>query len=258
MTQGDLVKSIERAIGSETISKELAHKLLHLAEFMERDDKPLLIDDRSMGQYTMNINAYGKALHYKELEYFAAGNTSQGPSASLVEELIQINSNLQQLDAAFGILTVANRQHDVSKHEVWYERLHRWRDALAAYERRTRADPHNPEVIMGTIRCLHALGEWAKLARCAEDYWAKATDYERREMAGMGAAAAWSLSEWDSMDDYIAAMGDNAPDRSFFKAVLAVQKSQFRQAGKNIARARDLLSTEFTPDVEESRTRTYK
>ncbi len=72
-----------------------------------------------------------KALHYKELEFFA----ETSPSTSLVEELIQINTNLQQSDAAFGILTVAKEQYDVSKHEEWYERLHRWKDALAAYEK---------------------------------------------------------------------------------------------------------------------------
>ncbi len=50
----------------------------------------------------MNVRVFAKALHYKELEFFA----ETSPSTSLVEELIQINTNLQQSDAAFGILTV--------------------------------------------------------------------------------------------------------------------------------------------------------
>ncbi len=60
------------------------------------------------------------------------------------------------------------------------------------------------------------------------------------------------------MDDYIAAMSIDAPERSFFKAILAVHKSHFKRAEKDRARARDFLIPELTADVGESYTRTYK
>ena len=56
------------------------------------------------------------------------------------------------------------------------------------------------------MRYLHAPGELEQLAAQVEENWANATNEQRHDMAGMGAAAAWSLNEWDSMDDYIAAM----------------------------------------------------
>lgn len=220
---------------------------------MSRCGDPVL-GDKAIGQYAMNRDAYPKALHYKELGYFSEAF----PSAKLIEDLVEINTNLQLHDAAYGLITVANERGDIKQHEGWLERLHRWKFALKEYEKRTRVDPHNPEVIMGSIRCLHALGEWEKLARCVASYWENATDEERTEMARMGAAAAWSLSEWDSMEEYVAVMPETAIQKSFYKAVLAVHNDEFEQAGKDIGRARDLLAQAFTTDVEESRTKTYK
>lgn len=40
--------------------------------------------------------------------------------------------------------------------------------------------------------------------------WANVTNEQRRDTVGMGAAAAWSLKERDSMVDYVSAMkGDS-------------------------------------------------
>lgn len=219
---------------------------------MEHEDKPLPIEHRTLGEYALKFHAYAKALHYKELEFFT------GASPTIIEDLIMINTRLQQHDAAWGTLTVAREQYDVSKHEVWYERLARWQEALSAYDRKARSEPDSPEVILGRMRCLHALGEWEQLAAQVDEYWANATNEERQEIAGMGAAAAWSLNEWDSMDDYIATMRDDSPERSFFKAIILVHSNQFNRALVHIAKARDLLDPDLTALVGESYGRTYK
>ena len=249
--QEDLVRSIETAIRSPTIPAELAHRLLNLAEFMEHEDKALPIENRTLGEYALKNHAYAKALHYKELEFFSV------TSPAIIEDLIMINTKLQQHDAAWGTLTIAREQYDVSQHEQWYERLHRWQEACDAYDRKAKSDPDSPEIILGKMRCLHALGEWEQLAAQVDAYWANATNDERREMAGMGAAAAWSLNEWDSMDDYISAMKGDSAERSFFKAILAVHRNQFPKALSHITKARDLLDPELTALVGESYGRTY-
>ncbi|KAI5120260.1 hypothetical protein M0805_004596 [Coniferiporia weirii] len=249
--QEDLVRAIEQAIISPTIPTELVHRLLNLAEFMEHEDKPLPIENRTLGDYALKFHAYAKALHYKELEFFSE------TSPSIIEDLIMINTQLQQHDAAWGTLTIAREQYDVSKHEEWYERLGRWQEALDAYNRKARDDPDAHEPILGRMRCLHALGEWERLAAQVDENWANATNEQRREMAGMGAAAAWSLNEWDSMDDYIAAMKGDSPDRSFYKAILSVHRNQFPKALSHITKARDLLDPELTALVGESYGRTY-
>lgn len=251
--QEDLVRSIEHAITSPSIPTDLAHRLLNLAEFMEHEDKPLPIENRTLGEYAKKFHAYAKALHYKELEFFSE------ITPAIIEDLILINTKLQQHDAALGTLTIARDTYtyDLSKHEEWYERLNKWNEALAAYDSKAYVEPDSPDVILGRMRCLHALGEWEQLAAQVDEYWPNASNEERREMAGMGAAAAWSLQEWDSMDDYIAAMKGDSPDRSFYKAILAVHRNQFQKALVHIVKARDLLDPELTALVGESYGRTY-
>ncbi|KAI0793741.1 atypical/PIKK/FRAP protein kinase [Fomes fomentarius] len=249
--QEDLVRSIEHAIMSSTAPTELVHRLLNLAEFMEHEEKALPIENRTLGEYAMKFHAYAKALHYKELEFFTETSTT------IYEALISINSKLQQHDAAWGTLLIAREQYDVSKHEEWYERLGRWQEALQTYEQRAIHDPGAPEIAIGRMKCLHALGEWDQLAKQIEENWSNANLEDRREIAPMAAAAAWALNDWESMDDYIATMKLDSADRPFYRAILAVHQNQFPKAMQQIAKARDLLDPELTSLVGESYGRSY-
>ncbi|KAI7579023.1 TOR1 phosphatidylinositol 3-kinase, partial [Hortaea werneckii] len=118
--QEELVRSLEVALTSPNIPPEILQILLNLAEFMEHDDKALPIDVRTLGMYAGKCHAFAKALHYKELEFNAEQN------ASAVEALISINNQLQQTDAAFGILRKAQGYSDVDLKETWFEKLQRW------------------------------------------------------------------------------------------------------------------------------------
>lgn len=249
--QEDLVRSIEFAITSNHAPSELVHRLLNLAEFMEHEEKPLPIEHRTLGEYAMKYMAYAKALHYKELEYFSEA------SPAVVESLISINTRLLQHDAAWGTLITAREQYNVTKHEEWYERLGRWQEALQAYEKAAANDPSDLEVQYGRMKCLHALGEWDQLATRVGEHWATASHEDRREIAPMAAAAAWSLNEWDSMEDYINTMKTDSPDRAFYRAILFVQQNQFPKALGQIAKARDLLEPELSSFVGDSYGRLY-
>ena len=219
---------------------------------MEHEEKALPISNSTLGEYAMRFHAYAKALHYKELEFFTE------TSPSIIESLISINSKLQQHDAAWGTLLIAREQYDVSKHEEWYERLGRWQEALQTYERRALEDPDSPEVTLGRMKCLHALGEWDQLMQSIEEHWSESTHDDRREMAPLAAAAAWSLTDWDAMDDYIATMKPDSADRPFYRAILAVHQNQFAKAMGQIAKARDMLDPELSSLAGESYGRAYK
>ncbi|KAI6164648.1 phosphatidylinositol 3-kinase [Pisolithus thermaeus] len=249
--QEGLVRSIEQAITSPFAPSELIHRLLSLAEFMEHEEKPLPIEHRTLGEYAMRFHAYAKALHYKELEFFTE------TSPNIIEALIGINTKLQQHDAAWGTLIIAREQFDVSKHEEWYERLGKWQEALVAYEKKATTDPDSPEVQIGRMKCLHALGEWEQLEQQVLETWTTAGDEERREIAPMAAAAAWSLHDWEAMDEYIGGMRVDSPDRAFYKAILSVHQNQFPKALKEIGKARDLLEPELTSFVGEGYGRSY-
>ena len=251
--QEELVRSIEVALTSPNIPPEILQILLNLAEFMEHDDKALPIDVRTLGMYAGKCHAFAKALHYKELEF----NTEQ--NASAVEALISINNQLQQTDAAFGILRKAQGYNDVDLKETWFEKLQRWEEALIAYDRREREEGEYVgfEVIMGKMRCLHALGEWDTLSSIAQEKWMGASSEQRKNIAPLAAAAAWGMGQWELMDNYLSVMKQHSPDRSFFGAILSIHRNQFEDAHAHIMRARDGLDTELSALLGESYTRAY-
>lgn len=249
--QESLVHAIETALDAYEIPDQVVHILLHLAEFMEHDDKALPISIRLLGDRAYKFHAYAKALHYKEAEFMAE------PTPQIVELLIDINTKLQQGDAAFGALTYAREHMDITHHEEWYEKLHRWEEALAAYERRALEQPDAQEIVFGKMRCLHALGEWEHLTELVQAKWPTAGPDGRRQMAPLATAAAWSFGQWDIMDEFIAAMRPESSERSFYRAVLAVHHSQRHQTKRLIARARDALDTELTALISESYGRAY-
>ncbi|KAJ3362692.1 phosphatidylinositol kinase- protein kinase tor1 [Allomyces javanicus] len=249
--QDGLVQALETALTSPNIPPELLQALLNLAEFMEHDDKPLPIDLRTLGKYATKCQAYAKALHYKELEFVSE------PTTPAIESLISINTNLQQPDAAIGILTFAQHHHQVRLRENWYLKLERWEDGLLAYEHKAVEDPHNFAITYGMMKCLHKLGEWDRLSKLARDKWPNAQPDERKMMAPFAAAAEWGLGHWEAMDEYIHVLKPDSPDGSFFRAILAVHRNLFPQAHVFIEKTRALLDTEFMALVGESYSRSY-
>ena len=83
-----------------------------------------------------------------------------------------INTRLQQHDAAWGTLTLAREQYDITKHE-----------GLTAFDRKVTEDPSSQEPVWGRMRCLHALGEWEQLAAQVDENWANATNEQHREIS---------------------------------------------------------------------------
>lgn len=282
--QDELIRSLVLALKSPNIPPEVLQLLLNLAEFMEHDDKPLPIDIATLGQYALKCHAYAKALHYKELEFASDPHSN-------IEALISINDQLQQLDSAVGILTFAQQNHDVELKESWYEKLQRWDDALAAYERKQKDDPDNVEWMVGRMRCLNALGEWENLSELAQKVWptvvnnsynssGKVADLDntlsiaqldnnaqlntalpapalRKIIPPLAAAAAWALGEWEQMEAYISAMKKDSPDAAFFKSILAFHRKLYPQSLLLANKTRDLLDTELTALLGESYSRAY-
>ncbi|PNY25181.1 Phosphatidylinositol 3-kinase tor2 [Tolypocladium capitatum] len=255
--QDELIQNIESAIKSENVPPDLLGLLLNLAEFMEHDDKALPIDIRVLGREAARCHAYAKALHYKELEFL------QDQSSGAVEALIVINNQLQQSDAAIGILRKAQLYKEgIQLRETWFEKLERWEEALAFYNKREREisaeQPVPVEIVMGKMRCLHALGEWDALANLTGSTWANSAPEVQRMIAPLATAAAWGLGKWDSMDNYLSSLKRHSPDRSFFGAILALHRNQFREAISCVEQAREGLDTELSALVSESYNRAYQ
>jgi len=255
--QEELITNIENTIKSENVPPDLLGQLLNLAEFMEHDDKALPIDIRVLGREAARCHAYAKALHYKELEFL------QDHNSHAVEALIVINNQLQQADAAIGILRKVKAYKDgIQLRESWFEKLERWDEALNFYIQRENEVPDDQatpvDILMGKMRCYHALGEWDSLARLAGEVWRNAGTEVQKRIAPLATTAAWGLGKWDSMESYLQSMKRNSPDKSFFGAILSLHRNQFDVARNCIQLAREGLDTELSALVSESYSRAYQ
>ncbi|CAM6130085.1 unnamed protein product [Calypogeia fissa] len=276
LNKDQLVHSLQNAFSSPNIPPEILATLLNLAEFMEYGEKPIPIDIRTLGALAEKCHAYAKALHYKEMEFAQAMSTDQQPEAG-VEALIHINNQLQQHEAAVGILEYAQHHLDVQLKETWYEKLQRWEEALRAYEQKAEVSTGDArqEAILGQMRCLAALARWEELNVLCRESWAPADQARRLEMASMAASAAWNMEQWDEMSQYVKCLddgsdpnvrmstpaatgsGSGSSDGAFFNAVLCVKHKEYGQARVYVENARNCLATELAALVLESYDRAY-
>jgi FKBP12-rapamycin complex-associated protein len=199
----------------------------------------------------------------------SSATAAKQAAESTIESLITINNKLGQKAAADGILKLIAQQqiqaqeqsqrrlHQQQQAErtapfasgffssestpppkvvlkpLWFEKLHRWQDALEAYERKQEELMHDytaltaattgdgavattvesmldaPEIpgrsefvdtLLGKMRCLRSLGEWDQLASLAQGVWNTTEDpIVRRELCGLAASAAVNLRRWESL-----------------------------------------------------------
>jgi FKBP12-rapamycin complex-associated protein len=221
--QNELVKSLEQALRVPDLP-EITQTILNLAEFMEHCEKgPLPLEPQLLGQRAMQCRAYAKALHYKEAEFHEA------PTSQVLESLISINNKLQQKEAASGLLEYAMKKHEgeIRVQERWLEKLHDWERALDAYRKKEQsaAQPGtDSELVLGQMRCLEALCEWGQLHSLASTHWNQVNTDMKNRFARMAAAAAWGLSQWSAMEDYVNFIPKETQDGSFYRAVLAIHR----------------------------------
>ncbi|KAG8505591.1 Serine/threonine-protein kinase mTOR [Galemys pyrenaicus] len=169
-----------------------------------------------------------------------------------------INNKLQQPEAAAGVLEYAMKHFgELEIQATWYEKLHEWEDALVAYDKKMDTSKDDPELMLGRMRCLEALGEWGQLHQQCCEKWTLVNDETQAKMARMAAAAAWGLGQWDSMEEYTCMIPRDTHDGAFYRAVLALHQDLFSLAQQCIDKARDLLDAELTAMAGESYSRAY-
>ena len=310
----ELIGSIETAFASSSTPPEILQQLLNLAEFLEHEERPLPIDIHTLGAYAYKCHAFAKALYYKELEFktllhqrqqsgseseHAASNKAKLPDDSFatsiahhsaIESLISINHQMQQPDAAIGLLEYAQHAHGLVLQGVWYEKLNRWDDALREYEKRlqdanrleynllrhstriqdqeacirddSNASPFSSSIafdaLLGVFRCRNALGHWHLVTEMANTLWPRIDDNLQAAIAPLAAASSWSTLDWQSMQKFTKAVSIASTDGMLFRAVLAVRDGDAVTARTLIDRTRELVDTELTALIGESYTRAYR
>lgn len=123
----EFTDNLRTALKSPHMPREILQQWLNVAEFMEQSRIDPIEIHKELGRLAFKCHAYAKALHYKELEF----QKQQTPEA--VEALITINTQLQQPEAAEGMLRYSQERMNLDLRESWYEKLHRWEDALLVH-----------------------------------------------------------------------------------------------------------------------------
>lgn len=183
--QHELIKYLELALRNSDVT-EIIKVILNLAEFMERCD--LLtsnpFDLKLLAEKAFYVRAYAKALHYVE-ELF---NCTHQITSDILEQLIILNHELQQDEAASGVLEYATKNlknFDMRIKVRWFEKLHKYEKALVTYDKELNQDQPASltsisnsfqvnidfsnltntrlELILGKMRCLRGKGDWHRL-----------------------------------------------------------------------------------------------
>jgi len=259
--QDALVRSLEHSLHCPNLPPDILQMLLNLAPFMDYNDYLLPINSSTIGGLAEKSRAYGKALYYKEMEFAAGKKTSE-----CVEQLLSINMHLQQNEAADGMLRYAQKHLNIELEESWLEKLHRWDNALEAYQIRQLEEPRNLELTTARMRCMAALGDWDSLASLTDKVWPEVSqgkdDARRREMAPLAAQAAFNLRNWDKMrqftEGFTTKPHNTSYDGFFYSAILAVHDENYVVAHRLINKSRETLDPELTSLVSESYTRAYR
>jgi FKBP12-rapamycin complex-associated protein len=272
--QNELVRNLEKAIVSVSTPPHVLQSLLNLAEHMEHDERPLPMDIQMLADISQKSQAFAKALHYWELHFDI-------DPESAIEPLISINTELQQPEAAEGMLRILQASSsssvgvDLARDAEIYTKLHNWPSALQAYRRLEDEGVSNLDNDLKQWRCLAELGEWEQLSAKVADRTGssevpappgapagsrvrfKTVAYDKRT-AAYGAKAAWNLGNWDRLRTYVDIMGDEVTeDGGFLRAVLALHKKDHQEAKRYIDTTRTLIEQRLTEVVSDSYVRAY-
>ncbi|ELP85087.1 FKBP12-rapamycin complex-associated protein, putative [Entamoeba invadens IP1] len=248
-----LVFCLKTVLENQSTPPEILQILLNLCEFMEREG--IKVPIKSLGNYAKKCNAYAKALHYKEAEFL------ENPTTQLVEELIGLNNQLQNYDAAAGLIEYTKNlkkdQEESELNQTWFEKLGRWQKALDIYEKKIKDDSKNPELLVGKLNCLYELGDWEGLGETAKNIWESGDETVIETARPLYAAALWYLDQWDDFGRVVVEMTDNNFDTNFFRTINAINKGDFSKATDLIQKERTILDPELSALAGECYERAY-
>ena len=259
LNQNELSGELEVALQVDNVP-ELTLAILNLAEFMEHSEKgPLPLDHLLLGKQALKSGAYAKALYYRE-SALVNHDPSSEEVPKILESLIQVNTKLQNYEAATGVLRLATKKKNFRVDESWYESLGQWENALQQYNLRV-GQFLDPKHYVGKMRCLDGLAEWEDLHGLVKGKWGQdgyKKDGMEETVAELALRACWALGNWAEMPTYIAALPEKSFKQNYYKAACALHEKDTYNAVRLIQDCRDLVDNELTTLVKESYNRAYQ
>lgn len=234
--------------------------ILNLAEFLEREEELKLFSPATLANVALRCNASAKALYYREKEFDRNRYDN-------IDSLISINFDLQQPEAANGLLKLMNNENQNTMKEDWYLKLHEFSQALNIFEQ--KGDDLNIDDILGKLQCYTALSDWEKVSDTVELLWDEelkintnenegSDDFNKNKIAEYASYAAWNLNNWDKFEEFVNHIDDKDPyNKYFFRSVISIQKNKYREAEKCIDKCRELIDPKVKSLMGESYRRAY-
>ena len=233
------------------VPADIVLSLLSLCDYCEQHDQRLPLRHNLLGAAAERYNSHARALYHYECVFH------HNPSAA-IEPLILVNNKLQLNDAAQGVLAMALRYEGDGIGEQWYEKLHRWDDALAAYERRQLLEGEDEDTLMGRMRCMKELQQWERLAALGSNTFLTTDDVSfRTSIAPLVSAAVHQLRCWDLLEPYLPYLNENSFDGCYYRALYALHMDDSVQAQQYIDRACECVDGQLSGLLGESYTRAY-
>ena len=256
----EIITCLIQVINNIEVPVMVLQTILNLAEFLEREEELKLFSPTTLANVALRCNASAKALYYREKDFDR--NRYEN-----VDSLISINFDLQQPEAANGLLKLMqDESHDLMK-EDWYLKLHEWSEALNIFEQ--KGDDLNIDDILGKLQCYTSLSDWEKVSDTVELLWEEelkandkeneqSDDFNKNKIAEYASYAAWNLNDWGKFEEYVKQIDDNEPySKYFFRSVICIQKNKYREAEKFIDKCRELIDPTVKSLMGESYRRAY-
>ncbi|PVU91733.1 hypothetical protein BB561_004248 [Smittium simulii] len=293
--QKELIQSIGIAAENPQVPPEILQAILNLAEYMERDEKPIPISLEKLGDYAQSCHALAKALHYKEIEWELAGGEN------VVQDLIKLNQDLDNSDAAVGALAFLRKSRpDLADQAEWHARLGQWDEALTAYKiiesrfdnLETSSSVENLEILcqdldigentqkkncshtivktlsvlntdtsdiqsqkldiyLGEMNCYYHLADWELLLPIIREMWNYKEEI-RSKVAWIGVNISWAINDISQMETYLNYLPESNKLKSFYHALVSIDKKDFEEASHYIATTRERVLEEMSAQLTES------
>ena len=236
---------------SSPVPADAVLAVLSVTDYCDQHQQSLPLSHRTLGSAAEKHNSFARALYHFECIFRFA------PS-SAIESLISIANKLQLNDAASGVLLYAATYEKESIKERWYEKLHRWDEALSAYERRQLLQGEDVEVLLGRMRCMKELQQWERLAALGSAAFMQHSDESTHALiAPLLSSAMHQLRYWGYLEPYLAYLSEHSYDGNFYRAVHAIHTGDYAQAQRLIDRACECIDGQLGGLVGESYSRAY-
>jgi FKBP12-rapamycin complex-associated protein len=288
-TRRDVVDRLARVLNTPNLPLEVLQELLNLGECMERingiahstaqrQSGSGFFDLTTLIERSEHCSLHAKALHYAESQFSEItteamrgqgtrnlGGAQWAELLGVCNKIIYLANHLGHKETANGVLLFLQRNHEKLAGTAafrrddpdMYAKLQWWSESYKAYKQRWRRDGSNVGHVLGMMTALNEQSDFPNLLVLWTHVRRRFAGSELKDVARLGARAAWMLQKWDDLEDANALSAGADATHFFYSAMLARYRNDAAAVRVNIAKTRQLLDRDLSAQIAESYARAY-